>query len=57
MLIENNKNTVTKKVLMKNLIRLKIILNRLLFYARSNTVEKDYFIKKNVLQDIVNERY
>lgn len=26
-----------------------------LFYARSNTVEKDYYIKKNFLKDIVNE--
>lgn len=26
-----------------------------MFYARSNTVEKDYYIKKVMLKDIVNE--
>lgn len=30
-------------------------IEQALFYARSNTVEKDYYIKKVKLQDIVNE--
>lgn len=54
MLIENNKNTVTKSI-DEELDKVENYTEQALFYARSNTVEKDYFIKKNVLQDIVNE--
>ena len=30
-------------------------IEQALFYARSNTVEKDYYIKKSLLKDMVNE--
>lgn len=54
MLIENNKNSVTKSI-DEEFDKVENYTEQALFYARSNTVEKDYYIKKNVLQDIVNE--
>ena len=33
----------------------KMVIEKALFYARSNTVEKDYYIRKVVLKEIVNE--
>ncbi|MGN1297134.1 MAG: ATP-binding protein [Clostridia bacterium] len=54
MVIENNKNTVTKSI-DEELDKVENYIEQALFYARSNTVEKDYYIKKSKLKDIVNE--
>ena len=54
MIIENNKNTVTKSI-DEELGKVENYTQQALFYARSNTVEKDYYIKKVKLEKIVNE--
>ncbi len=54
MVIENNKNSVTKSI-DEELDKVENYIEQALFYARSNTVEKDYYIKKNNLRDIINE--
>lgn len=54
MIIENNKNTVTKSI-NEELDKVENYIEQALFYARSNTVEKDYYIRKSTLKDIVNE--
>lgn len=54
MVIENNKNEVTKSI-DEELQKIENYIEQALFYARSNTVEKDYYIKKNSLKHIVNE--
>lgn len=54
MVIENNKNTATKSI-DEELDKVENYIEQALFYARSNTVEKDYYIRKSVLKDIVNE--
>ncbi len=54
MVIENNKNPVTKSI-DEELDKLENYIEQALFYARSNTVEKDYYIKKNNLKEIVGE--
>ncbi len=54
MIIENNKNDITRS-LAEELDKVENYIEQVLFYARSNTVEKDYYIKANVLKDIVNE--
>lgn len=54
MIIENNKNEVTKSI-DEELEKIENYIEQALFYARSNTVEKDYYIRKFNLQDIVNE--
>ena len=54
MVIENNKNTVTKSI-DEELDKIENYTEQALFYARSNTVEKDYYIRKCYLKDIVNE--
>ncbi|MCI8361644.1 MAG: HAMP domain-containing histidine kinase [Clostridia bacterium] len=54
MVIENNKNEVTKSI-DEELEKIENYIEQALFYARSSTVEKDYYIKKTSLQDIVNE--
>ena len=54
MIIENNKNTITKSI-DEELDRVENYIEQALFYARSNTVEKDYYIKKVTLKEIVNE--
>lgn len=54
MVIENNKNEVTKSI-DEELDKVEDYIEQALFYARSNTVEKDYYIKKVKLKDIVNE--
>lgn len=54
MVIENNKNEVTKSI-DEELDKVEVYIEQALFYARSNTVEKDYYIKKVNLRDIVNE--
>ncbi|MCI8291831.1 MAG: HAMP domain-containing histidine kinase, partial [Clostridia bacterium] len=54
MIIENNKNDVTKSI-DEELDRVENYIEQALFYARSSTVEKDYYIKKVQLKDIANE--
>ncbi len=54
MIIENNKNDVTKSI-DEELDKIENYIEQALFYARSSTVEKDYYIRKSNLQDIVNE--
>lgn len=40
---------------MKNFGKVENYIEQALFYARSSTVEKDYYIKKCSLKEIVNE--
>ena len=54
MVIENNKNEVTKSI-DEELDKVENYIEQALFYARSNTVEKDYYIRKVVLKEIINE--
>ena len=54
MIIENNKNYVTKSI-DEELDKIENFTEQALYYARSNTVEKDYYIKKSFLKNIVNE--
>ncbi len=54
MIIENNKSEITKSI-DEELNKIDNYIEQALYYARSNTVEKDYYIKKNNLKDIVNE--
>ena len=54
MIIENNKNETTKSI-DEELNKIENYIEQVLYYARSNTVEKDYYVKKNNLKDIVND--
>ena len=54
LIIENNKNTITRNI-DEELNKVEDYIEQALFYARSSTVEKDYYIKKILLKDIVNE--
>ncbi len=54
LIIENNKNLATKSI-NEELDKVENYIEQALFYARSNTVEKDYYIKKSLLKDMVNE--
>lgn len=54
MIVENNKSKVTKSI-DEELDKVENFIEQALFYARSNTVEKDYYIKKVILREIVNE--
>ncbi len=54
MIIENNKNEVTKNI-DEEIEKIENYIEQALFYARSSNVEKDYYIRKTNLQDIVNE--
>lgn len=53
MIIENNKNKITESINEK-MDKIDNYTEQALFYARSNTVEKDYIIRKNALKEIVN---
>jgi len=53
MIIENNKSPVTKSI-DEELDKMADYIEQALFYARSNTVEQDFHIKKCSLEDIVN---
>lgn len=53
LIIENNKNEVTKNI-EEELDKIENYTEQALYYARSNTVEKDYIITKTKLKDIVN---
>lgn len=54
MIIENNKNETTKSI-DEELDKVENYIEQALYYARSNAVEKDYYIKKCNLKEIVNE--
>ena len=54
MVVANNKNEVTKSI-DEELDKLENYVEQALFYARSNNVEKDYYIRKCSLKNIVNE--
>ena len=53
LVIENNKNEITKNI-EEELDKIENYIEQALYYARSSTVEKDYYINKYVLKDIVN---
>lgn len=53
MVIENNKTEATKSI-EEELDKIENYIEQALFYARSNTVEKDYTIKKSNLEEIIN---
>ena len=54
MIIENNKTTFTRTI-DEELDKVENYIEQALFYARSNTVEKDYYIRKVELKEIVND--
>lgn len=54
MIIENNKNKVTKSI-EEELDSIENYVEQALFYARSSAVEKDYSIRKCNLKDIISE--
>lgn len=53
MIIENNKNEVTESI-DEELDKIENYVEQALFYARSNVPEKDYYVKKMNLNDIIN---
>ena len=53
MIVGNHKSEVTKSI-DEELDKIENYIEQALYYARSNTVEKDYIIKKNNLKDIVS---
>lgn len=53
MIIENNKTEFTKSI-EEELDKIENYTEQALFYARSNTVEKDYCITKSSLKEIIN---
>ena len=54
MIAENNKTEATKSI-DEEIEKIENYIEQALYYARSNTVEKDYYIKKCNLKEIVNE--
>lgn len=53
LIVENNKNEITKNIY-EELDKIENYTEQALFYARSNTVNKDYVVTKSSLQEIVN---
>ena len=53
LLIENNENEVTESI-GDEVSKVENYIEQVLFYARSNVVEKDYLIKKINLKDPIN---
>ena len=53
MIVENNKNEITASI-NEELDKIDNYTEQALFYARSNTVEKDYIVRKIQLKEIVN---
>lgn len=54
LIIENNKNSTTKS-LDEELNKVENYVEQALYYARSNMVEKDYYVKRVILKEIVND--
>lgn len=53
LIIENNRNELTQSI-DEEIDKVENYIEQALFYARSNTLEKDYIIKKVNLKDVVN---
>ena len=53
LIIENNKNEITKSI-DEELDEIENYTEQALFYARSNTANKDYIVTKSNLKEIVN---
>ncbi|MFR8104279.1 MAG: ATP-binding protein [Clostridia bacterium] len=53
MIIENNKTEITQSI-NDELDKIENYIEQALFYARSNAVEKDYYIRESDLKEIVN---
>ena len=53
MIVENNKNEITASI-DEELDKIDNYTEQALFYARSNTVEKEYIVRKIQLKEIVN---
>lgn len=54
MIIENNSNTITQSI-EEEINEIENYIEQALYYARSEIANKDYYIKKCNLKDIVNE--
>ncbi len=54
LIIENNTNEVTKSI-EEEVEKIDDYIEQVLYYSRSNNVEKDYFIKKTNLDEVINE--
>lgn len=54
MIIENNSNEITKSI-EEEINEIENYIEQALYYARSEIANKDYYIKKCNLKDIVNE--
>jgi signal transduction histidine kinase len=54
LLIENNKSELTESI-GEDLSKVESYIEQALFYARSNTLEKDYIIKEIDLKSVVNK--
>ncbi|VYT99623.1 sensor histidine kinase [Clostridium tertium] len=54
LLIENNKSDLTDSI-NEEVIKVENYIEQALFYARSNTLEKDYIIKELNLKSVVNK--
>lgn len=54
MIIENNKSKITESI-DEELDKVENYIEQALFYARSNNVEKDYYIKKIKVEEMVKE--
>lgn len=54
LIIENNNNLITKSI-EEEVEKIDGFIEQVLFYSRSNNVEKDYFIKKTNINDVINE--
>lgn len=52
LIIENNRNKSTEKI-ESEIMKIEKYVEQTLYYARSNSVEKDYIIKKFYLKDII----
>ena len=54
MIVENNKNEATMSI-DEELDKIENYVEQALYYARSNTANQDYYIRKSKLENIVNE--
>lgn len=54
LIIENNKSDLTKSI-EEEISKVESYIEQALFYARSNTLEKDYIIKELELKSVVNK--
>lgn len=52
LIIENNQNKITEDILEEQ-EKIEKLVEQVMFYARSNTLENDYVVKKTNLEDII----